>query len=377
MGEALLALVRRLGGLFADPRTTMLRLAAGKGGAPLEAIALYLWVQLCVLGRMLYRNLSLAGEAPRIALKRSYESLWALGRNDLLLFVVVLVALLLLGRLLRRERLPARGLAAAAAYLLVPLALLKGVGALTLWLGVDQWWLPHHAVDSSVVVVAGRVDWTRFAFKAAVAYGPSAILLAELVVGLVKGRARAATASPSFAPSAVGVLVVGLLAALAFGSAADVASQAARLRPALPGDRLPDILLPWLELPPGESSSFRPADYEGRVLVMDFWASWCTPCLRSMPELSALYEELRGEGLAVVGVNREPYARAEALASLQDMKLAFPSALDQRGYGERLGLNSLPTSYIVDRQGVLRHLHLGYTDIATVRAEVKALLRER
>jgi thiol-disulfide isomerase/thioredoxin len=174
-----------------------------------------------------------------------------------------------------------------------------------------------------------------------------------------------------------GGVVVALCALVAVGSAADIASQAERLRPALPGDRLPDTKLPWLDRAhTGEAKDFKPADYAGKVLLLDFWASWCKPCRKAMPELSALQHELGEAGLVIIGINREPYARKTARTAYRDLAPSFPSAIDGRGYGEKLGLTSLPTSYIVDRKGVLRHLHLGYTDPATVRREVEVLLAQ-
>src|SRR5690606_19927167 len=138
---------------------------------------------------------------------------------DALLFVVVTLALLLLGQGLRMAAkrkgqsagLSSRGLAAAAAYLLLPLVLLKAIGGATLWLGADQWWLPHHPVDSYVVIVKSQVDWGRFWLKCAVAYGPSALLLADLVVALLRGRARDARMPQSFARLALGLSSLCLL----------------------------------------------------------------------------------------------------------------------------------------------------------------------
>ncbi len=393
MIPAMMRLFSRLGGMWVHPRHTLRALAAGKGGDPFEALTLYLVVQLCVCGRLLYRSAMLASEAPDVARRRAFEAVWALSRNDLWLYFVVTLGLLLLGQLLRtlaRRRsargpgqpsaLSSRGLAAAAAYLLLPLVLLKAIGAATLWLGVDAWWLPHHPVDSYVVIVKNRVDWGRFWLKCAVAYGPSALLLADLVVWLVLRRARGAGVArghdPGFLPRALGLSSLCLLGVVVLGAVADVAGERATLRPTLPGDRLPAVSLPWLKPPEGaKKRSFDVRDYEGKVLVLDFWASWCAPCRRSMPELDALGQELAGEGLVVIGVNREPRDRAAALEALRELGVAFPSAVDTRGFGEKLGLTSLPTSYVIDRKGVLRHLHLGYTDVEKIRVEVTALLR--
>lgn len=381
----LMRLLSRLGGMWVRPRHTLRAMAAGKGGDPFEALALYLVVQLCVSGRLLYRSAMLAGEAPDIARRRASDALWALSRNDVLLFVVVTVGLLLLGQGLRmaaRRRgretsVSSRGLAAAAAYLLLPLALLKAIGAATMWLGADQWWLPHHPIDSYVVVVKNQIDWGRFSLKCLVAYGLSSLLLLDLVVTLVRGRASRSSFSPAFGVRALGLSTLCLLGVVVLGAVADVASESAKLRPTLPGDRLPALSLPWLQHPDGaKKRAFDARDYEGKVLVLDFWASWCAPCRRSMPELDALAKELADEGLVVVGINREPRDRRAALATLKELEISFPSAIDTRGFGEKLGLTSLPTSYVIDRKGVLRHLHLGYTDVREIRAEVEALLLE-
>lgn len=369
-------LLARLGGVLIAPRETLRAIAAGQGGDPLEGFLLFVFVQLCITGRVLYRNLMLSGEAPEISLKRAWGAVWSLSKNDLMLLAVVATALVLLGRFGPSRR-SSRAMAAVAGYLVVPVLLLKIIGATTMWLGHDQWWLPHHPIDSYVVFVNRQLDWVRFLTKCGVAYGWSAILLVDLVIGVLKGDAPAPR-EPPFARFAAGVAVAGALLLAGVGSAADVAAQAEKLRPTLPGDPIPEVKLSWLSnKATGGKKHFDPTAYRGQVLLLDFWASWCKPCRRSMPEYSALYEELKDEGLQVVGINREPYDRKTARVAYNDLDVSFPSAVDVRGFGERLGLTSLPTAYLVDRQGVLRYLHLGYTDPAKVRAEVEELLAAR
>jgi thiol-disulfide isomerase/thioredoxin len=369
------ALLSRWGGFWIAPRSTLARIAAGQGGTPLEAIVPFVVVQLLLAARVLYRTLSLSGEAPRIAFRRAGDALWMLTRNDVLLWVFVVAVLIALGRFVATPRRSARSMAAAASYLLLPVLLLQAIGGITMWTGFDQWWLPHHPVDSYVVIVKNRVDWTRFLLKCAVAYGPSALLLVDLVVGVFRGREVAQEPPRPTGSRFAGFAFVSGLLLLGLGAGADVVAQAERLRPALPGDELPEESLPWLDgTPEGQKRAFRPKDYRGKVLILDFWASWCTPCRRSMPELVELQKELGPRGLQVIGVNRERFNRPQARQALRDIAPEMWSVVDTRGYGERLGLQSLPTSYVVDREGVLRHLHLGYTDLAKVRAEVEALL---
>ena len=115
--------------------------------------------------------------------------------------------------------------------------------------------------------------------------------------------------------------------------------------------------------------------------MLDFWASWCAPCIRELPELSELQTALGAQGLRIIGVNREPRMQNLARATWKRLQPSFETVVDVRahtmqGYGERIGLQSLPTMVVVDRQGIVRHLHLGYTSPEVLAAEVQALIAE-
>ena len=118
---------------------------------------------------------------------------------------------------------------------------------------------------------------------------------------------------------------------------------------------------------------------DGRVRVIDFWASWCDPCRHQLPLLDRLAREHGPRGLAVYGVAFDE-DRAMVEAFLADTPVSFPILWD-RG-GERLSapfaITRLPTTLLVDRGGRVRSVHLGY-DAAEGRkleAEVRALLAE-
>jgi len=125
--------------------------------------------------------------------------------------------------------------------------------------------------------------------------------------------------------------------------------------------------------PPTELSGFR-----GHVVWVDFWASWCDPCVASIPFLNQLDQDLHERGLRVLGVNLDerPAAAAEFLAQ---HPVRFLQVADPEGHcPQRFGVDAMPSSYLVDRRGVVRHVHRGFRagDAATLRRRVEALLAE-
>ena len=120
----------------------------------------------------------------------------------------------------------------------------------------------------------------------------------------------------------------------------------------------------------GVSPGLNLADYRGKVLYVDFWASWCGHCGPAFRFLNALEAEFRDAGFAVVGINVDERADA-ALAFLDKHPARFTVAADPRGIcPAAFSVNAMPSSFLVDRNGVIRRLHVGFReDGASVRRE--------
>jgi thiol-disulfide isomerase/thioredoxin len=116
---------------------------------------------------------------------------------------------------------------------------------------------------------------------------------------------------------------------------------------------------PALELPDLAGVTYRLADWHGQVVLVNFWATWCPPCLEEMPSLQRLAERLRGQPFAVVAVNVAEAERRVAHRTKQ-MGLDLPVLLDADGAAFKAwGGKGLPTSVLVDRSGAVRYLGLG------------------
>lgn len=104
------------------------------------------------------------------------------------------------------------------------------------------------------------------------------------------------------------------------------------------------------------------ADFRGRVVVLNLWATWCGPCLREMPSLDRLQEALGGEGLAVVAVSTDRGPVSDLRAFFQGQRLThLPLYHDRAGdLARALRLDGLPTTHVLDRDGRLLATHKGY-----------------
>lgn len=375
MLKAIVAVARIYGGMITAPVRTLTQVV--RDGAPSAAWPLVslLGVAMLINAKVLVRLALLFEHGGSTMLRRAREALQATLTTDVLVLgigalVVTVVAVVASKRAV--SSLHAARVFNAALWLAVPLTLLKAIGAtLAAQWGGQVWMLPHLAVDDPTAVVSGGgVLWGRFALKIAIAYAwPLALALV-----LVWRLRRAAQLGHDVAPmrTRAGVAVAFTVAVLlAVGTLADVVKHADRIRPLLPGDALADVSLRKLTGTGVSNDKVALSSFRGRVLVLDFWASWCNPCRRSMPELSALQNELGPRGLTVLGVNREPYDAPAAAKALTEIAPSFASVIDNKNLGERLGLTTLPTSFVIDRTGVVRALHMGYTEPALLRAEIE------
>lgn len=104
------------------------------------------------------------------------------------------------------------------------------------------------------------------------------------------------------------------------------------------------------------------ADYRGKVVVLNFWASWCPPCLREMPSLERLREKMAGRPLEIVALDSAETAD-EVKAYLARMQLGFPVLLDPDGSNtRRWKVFALPTTFLLDAEGRVRYVLTGPTE---------------
>jgi len=107
--------------------------------------------------------------------------------------------------------------------------------------------------------------------------------------------------------------------------------------------------------------NLRLQEQRGKVVLINFWATWCAPCRLEMPHLDRLFDKYRATGFVMLGVNVDDDAgRAVALATRAGWK--FPLLLDTEKTVSRLyDISTMPTTVLVDRDGRVRHVHNGYT----------------
>lgn len=122
------------------------------------------------------------------------------------------------------------------------------------------------------------------------------------------------------------------------------------------------------------STTIRLAELRGSVVLLNFWATWCTPCRAEMPEFESAYREYRDRGFAVLAVDVEERAE-EVEPFMRELGLTFPALLDLDGSVSRAyRARALPSSFLVDRDGVVRYVRVGALTKATLEAELKKLL---
>ncbi len=138
-------------------------------------------------------------------------------------------------------------------------------------------------------------------------------------------------------------------------------------------DKAPHVALPLLEdHQPGKTTGIN--DYKGKLVYLDFWASWCGPCRQSFPFLKQLKEQYAEQGFEVVSVNVDT-SLEPALKFLKDHPVNHPILLDPNGkMAERYGVQGLPTAFIIDRDGVVVYKHLGFKE--KDKAWITALVRQ-
>jgi cytochrome c biogenesis protein CcmG, thiol:disulfide interchange protein DsbE len=136
--------------------------------------------------------------------------------------------------------------------------------------------------------------------------------------------------------------------------------------------RVPDFTVVTLG-----GDTLRSADLRGQVVVVNFWATWCGPCRLEMPSLQSLHEDRADDGVVVVGLSTDVGSVDPIREWVEERDITFPIARatndHRRAFG---GIRGIPTTFLIDRTGVVRHRVVGYFTPPALRVAVGRLVDE-
>jgi cytochrome c biogenesis protein CcmG, thiol:disulfide interchange protein DsbE len=117
-------------------------------------------------------------------------------------------------------------------------------------------------------------------------------------------------------------------------------------------------------------------NYRGKVVLLNFWATWCAPCLTEIPGFVAWQQEYGGRGLQVIGISMDDEEQPVRVL-YQKYQVNYPVVMGDEKLGETYGgILGLPVTFLIDRHGNIRLKHQGATDLTTIESEIQGLLSE-
>ena len=132
----------------------------------------------------------------------------------------------------------------------------------------------------------------------------------------------------------------------------------------------PDFTLPTLA-----GDSLRLSGLQGQIVVVNFWATWCAPCIEEIPELIALHDELNPHGLTVLGVAIDEEGEVLVRPYAERLGITYPVLLDDGAVSEAFGgVWALPTTYVIDPEGQIMQRVVGLFPIKEMHPEFRKML---
>ncbi len=255
--------------------------------------------------------------------------------------------------------------ASLLAYAWVPHLLLVAASLLLSGLGLDHPIMPHRRFDE----LGGGLAL----IKAMLEHGTTVYL------GVIAWRTARAAGGPVADPPArrtVAWVSAGVAALMVAGLALNahrVVRDWDSIRPLMADDPVPRFVVRALD----GKSVYKETRLAGRVTLIDFWATWCPPCVAAMPGLVELHEELAPAGLEILSVNVEAGNEAKVNGFVREHRLPFPVYIDNGIMQHALKVSTFPTVFLIGPDGRVRHVHVGRTSTGTLRDNIEAMLADR
>ena len=124
-----------------------------------------------------------------------------------------------------------------------------------------------------------------------------------------------------------------------------------------------------------EGVPIRLSDYKGRVILLNFWATWCKGCVLEIPWFIEFQERYKDRGLSVIGVSIDEGWKP-VKAFVEEKKVNYPIVLDTEGLRKTYELNAMPMTLLIDHSGEIAASYIGVVDKSTCESKLRALLQE-
>lgn len=138
---------------------------------------------------------------------------------------------------------------------------------------------------------------------------------------------------------------------------------------ALAGDRAPDLALPDLE-----GKSVQLSRLRGRVVVVNFWATWCDPCRDEVPDFVKLHQEYRGRGVEVIGISMDKGKDERVRAFVKEFGIEYPIVIGDGQVARQWLVRGIPMTFLIDPTGTVARVILGATDKRSLEDGIRPLL---
>lgn len=134
---------------------------------------------------------------------------------------------------------------------------------------------------------------------------------------------------------------------------------------------------PNFELPDLEGSQVSLSDYKGKVIIIDFWATWCAPCRKAIPELIELKNEYADKGVEIIGISLDTDTKDNVDPFVEKMEINYPVVYGNTRITQSFGgIQSIPTSFVIDKQGRIFSRYTGYVNKQVYENDINKLIKE-